>query len=41
MRFFASDYGAGGQGGTWTGGDGSNNTSEAGTAGAIFILELG
>ena len=41
MRFFASDYGAGGQGGTWTGGDGCNNTSEAGQGGAIFILELG
>ena len=41
LRFFASDYGAGGQGGTWTGGDGCNNTSEAGQGGAIFILELG
>ncbi len=41
MRFFASDYGAGGIGGVNTGGDGCNTTSTDGTAGAIFILELG
>ena len=41
MRFFASDYGAGGIGGVNTGGDGCNTTSTDGTGGAIFILELG
>ena len=41
MRFFASDYGAGGKGGAVWGGDGCQNYGTDGTGGAIFILELG
>ena len=41
MRFFASDYGAGGIGGVHTGGDGCNTTSTSGSGGAIWIVEQG